>query len=344
MGSGHNPVAGPVVPGQPWPGRADGSISAASRRGPAHGENEDRWGLAGADDLLLLAVADGMGGTVGGGTAAGIGLRTLLELADRRPDPGSDPEPTTPELAIAGPTTAQPAGHLPAASAGTALLAAMTRAHHRVQAAAAPGLPAALRPGSTLTAALVVGDWLVVGHVGDSACWLLRRGALIRLTEEHTYAAALVAAGAVERGSPAARRLGNLLTRHLGMPGKLRPDLTAVRLQAGDRLLLATDGLARALPPAALAALLARPETTAGRLVGAAVAVGATDDVTAVLASVGPAGSGYAAAVGVAAGEPAADLGSPGDGGGAAPGRHDERQLAAGAPGSGPWPAVAAGR
>jgi protein phosphatase len=204
----------------------------------------------------------------------------------------------------------------------------MARAHHRVRAAAPPGLPDALRPGSTLTAALVVGDRLVVGHVGDSGCWLLRGGALIRLTEVHTHAAVLVAAGAVDRGSPAARRLDNLLTRHLGMPGELRPQLTAVRLQVGDRLLLATDGLSRALPPVALAALLAGADTTAGRLVGAAVAAGAKDDVTALLATVGDAASGYAAAVGVAACEPSVESARPGEGGRADLAGQDKRQVA----------------
>jgi hypothetical protein len=126
------------------------------------------------------------------------------------------------------------------------------------------------------------------------------------------------------------------------MPGELRPQLAAVRLQSGDRLLLATDGLSRALPPAALAALLARPETTAGRLVGAAVAVGAKDDVTAVLATIGDPASGYAAAVGVAAGAPNIDSAATGDGRCAGPAGHDERQIASGA--GEPGPRAAAGR
>jgi serine/threonine protein phosphatase PrpC len=258
----------------PAPAVRTGSVTAATQRGRGHEHNEDRWGSAGADGRLLLVVADGMGGTVGGGTAAGIALRTMLELSDDPAAAGPDPRATR-----------------------SALVGAIDRAHQRVQAAAPERLPDWLRPGCTVTVALVSGDRLLVGHVGDSACWLLRRGTLIRLTEEHTQAAMLVAAGAVDRASPAAHRLDNLLTRHVGMEGSLRPQLCAARLRAGDRLLVATDGLSRALPSAALAALLSQPGADAARLVAAAVAAGSRDDVTAVLATVGDLPSGYAAPV-----------------------------------------------
>jgi protein phosphatase len=162
----------------------------------------------------------------------------------------------------------------------------VARAQQRVRAAAPAGVPEAVRAGTTLTAALVAGDRLHLAHVGDSSCWLYRRGLLRRLTEVHTTAAVLVAAGVVERGSAAARRLGNLLTRYLGMPGPLEPQLCTVRLHAGDRLLLASDGLTGALPPQALALLLARPQATAADLAADAVARGCRDDVTVVLAAV----------------------------------------------------------
>jgi serine/threonine protein phosphatase PrpC len=96
----------------------------------------------------------------------------------------------------------------------------------------------------------------------------------------------LVAAGAVAGGSAAARRLDNLLTRYVGMPGSLQPQLCTLRLRAGDRLLLASDGLTRVVPEPEIAQLLARQRTTAADLAQAAVARGGKDDVTAVLATV----------------------------------------------------------
>jgi serine/threonine protein phosphatase PrpC len=69
------------------------------------------------------------------------------------------------------------------------------------------------------------------------------------------------------------------------MPGTACPQLATVRLRAGDRLLVATDGVTRALPVPVLATLLARPGVVAGDLVRAAVEAGGRDDATALLAA-----------------------------------------------------------
>jgi protein phosphatase len=202
---------------------------------------------------LLLAVADGMGGTIGGGAAADAALAGLVEsIAEPRPD----------------------------------LAGAVAAAHERVRRLATAEIPVPLRPGTTLTAVLVAGRRLRLAHLGDSSCWLLRRGRLRRLTEEHTHAAQLVAAGAVQPGSVAQRRLDAMLTRFLGMPGTACPQLATVRLRAGDRLLVATDGVTRPLGVPALATLLARPGTMATDLVHAASDAGGRDDATALLAAV----------------------------------------------------------
>jgi protein phosphatase len=168
---------------------------------------------------------------------------------------------------------------------GPDLAAAVAAAHERVRGLATDGMPVPLRPGTTLTAALVTGRRLLLAHLGDSSCWLLRKGRLRRLTEEHTHAAQLVAAGAVQPGSVAQRRLDGMLTRFAGMPGSACPQLVTVRLRAGDRLLVATDGVTRALTVPALATLLGRPGVTATDLVDAASDAGGRDDATALLAA-----------------------------------------------------------
>ena len=231
-------------------------LTVASRCGTDRAASEDRWVALTGDGTVLLAVADGMGGTVGGGEAATAALATLVD-------------------------------HLTAWPAGAAALAAATKAaHERVRSLAGDSLPSALRPGTTLTAALMTGTRAHLVHAGDSSAWLLRRGRLRRLTEVHSQGAALVAAGAVAAGSPAERRLDGLLTRYLGMPGTVHPQQTSVRLRAGDRLLVASDGVTRALGVAQLATLLARPDVGAPELVEAAVEAGGRDDATALLAGV----------------------------------------------------------
>lgn len=227
-------------------------LTAASRTGVGREASEDRWVAVTGDAGLVLAVADGMGGTLGGGEAATVALAALVETLDGTVD--------APDLA-----------------------AAVDAAHHRVRALAPDGVPIALRAGTTLTAAVVAGRRLHLAHAGDSSCWLLRRGRLRRLTDAHTHAAALVAAGAVELGSAAERRLGGLLTRYLGMPGTVSAQLATVRTRPGDRVLLASDGVTGALPVPVLAGLLARPGVGAAELVRAAVDAGSRDDTTALL-------------------------------------------------------------
>jgi protein phosphatase len=231
-------------------------LTAASRTGVGRQASEDRWVAVTGGAGLVLAVADGMGGTVRGGEAATAALAALLD-------------------GLAGFDGTEPAVE--------ALAAAVDAAHRRVQALAPDGLPVVLRPGTTLTAAVAAGRALHLAHVGDSSCWLLRRGRLRRLTEAHTHAAALVAAGAIELGSAAERRLGGLLTRFLGMPGTVCAQLVTVRTRPGDRVLVATDGVTGALPLPVLAGLLARDGVGAADLVRAAVDAGGRDDATALL-------------------------------------------------------------
>ncbi len=248
-------------------------VTVASRTGRSRAVSEDRWVAVTAGPGLLLAVADGMGGTLDGAAAADAALAGLVEGLD----PGAAAAPDAPTRPLD--STGRPV------ESGD-LMVAVAAAQARVRSLATDGMPVPLRPGTTLTAAVVTGRRLRLAHLGDSSCWLLRRGRLRRLTEEHTHAAQLVRAGAVEVGSVAQRRLDSMLTRFAGMPGPAIPQLATVRLRAGDRLLVATDGVTRALTVPALATLLARPGVVAADLVQAAADAGGRDDATALLAGV----------------------------------------------------------
>jgi serine/threonine protein phosphatase PrpC len=293
-------------------------VTVASRTGRSRPASEDRWVAVTGAAGLLLAVADGMGGTIAGGPAADAALAGLV-ATPAVTTPAVAPAVTTPAATTSAATTAAGAPAVVPAEAptvqsgpargwlvesgaaqsdgrttpmaivapdpGADLAAAVAAAHERVRGLATDGMPVPLRPGTTLTAALVTGRRLRLAHLGDSSCWLLRKGRLRRLTEEHTHAAQLVAAGAVQPGSVAQRRLDGMLTRFAGMPGSACPQLVTVRLRAGDQLLVATDGVTRALTVPALATLLGRPGVTATDLVDAASDAGGRDDATALLAA-----------------------------------------------------------
>lgn len=101
--------------------------------------------------------------------------------------------------------------------------------------------------GSTLTIGQIVGDQLLVGHVGDSAAYLLRGETLEKLTIDHTMEQELV-----DRQGESARdfmppEYPHTLTRCVGQGEVLRVDQTRIGLKPGDYVLLCTDGLNKVL-------------------------------------------------------------------------------------------------
>ncbi|MER7914807.1 MULTISPECIES: MerR family transcriptional regulator [unclassified Streptomyces] len=122
--------------------------------------------------------------------------------------------------------------------------------------------------GSTLTALLWTGSRLALAHIGDSRAYLLRGGELYRITQDH-------------RVSPQ----DLLLYKALTGGADPMPDLRLQEPLPGDRYLLCSDGLTEAVPDARIRELLA---SAAGpeELVDAALAAGAPDNVTCVVADV----------------------------------------------------------
>lgn len=127
---------------------------------------------------------------------------------------------------------------------------------------------------TTLTALVLRGPRYYVAHVGDSRAYLLRGGRLVRLTEDHTWE------------HP---ELNNVLRRAIGLDGHLAVDHVDGELEAGDRFVLATDGVWAALQDNGIAAMLARQESAeaaAQALAKAALLQGAHDNCTALVADV----------------------------------------------------------
>lgn len=141
--------------------------------------------------------------------------------------------------------------------------------------------------GATTLCAIVAGrDGLLIVHVGDSRCHLLRDGVLTVLTTDHTVAAHLVSVGAAEPDSPLARRTANHLRRYVGNPAGTTADVIRHLAAPGDALLLSSDGLHGMLSTQQMADILRAdddPALAARRLVVAAAAAGGTDDATAVV-------------------------------------------------------------
>lgn len=219
--------------------------SAATRQAPHHDHNED----AHADwpEAGLFVVADGMGGHTDGGLAS----RSIVEILQCVLDAQAD-------LAV----------RVALAEEGIEAVNAALRQK-------ADQLPTRDVIGSTV-AALLVGDGLAVAlWVGDSRIYLLSGGRLRRLTRDHS----LAEDGDGESGNQ------NVLTRAVGSTPLVEIDRVVSEVQAGDTLLVCSDGLTKAMPDEEIASFLSDPLLgLADRMIARAVVLGARDDVTIVIA------------------------------------------------------------
>jgi protein phosphatase len=147
-----------------------------------------------------------------------------------------------------------------------------------------------IRQETTLTAVFGAGRDLFFAHVGHSRAYLLRDHLLMRLTRDHTHAAAVggVSMAPLIDVTSASRDLAHILTGSLGVAG-VTPiiDLERFRILDGDRILLCTNGLTDVVDAQVIGAVLGTdqsPDRQCAELLAAADAVGAPDDATAVVA------------------------------------------------------------
>jgi PPM family protein phosphatase len=221
-----------------------------------------RRAMAGGQAKLLV-VADGVGEHQGGDMASALAVATLagyvLEGIPWVPIP---PCPDTLSGEVLDP-----------------FRRALACCEERVRAAGSGRHPA---PATTLTVALLTGDVLEVAHAGDSRCYLYRRGVLTSITHDHTVFAMLRDLGA----EPVGYR--HALYNAIGADDRnVVTELHRVPLEAGDAVLLCSDGLTRHLGDDEIAARLqlgASAQACCEALVVAANDAGGEDNITVLLA------------------------------------------------------------
>ncbi len=143
--------------------------------------------------------------------------------------------------------------------------------------------------GTTLTTAILLPELLLVAHVGDCRAYLLQAGQLVQLTVDHTLVQEMVDAGSLTPAETKSHPRRNVLTRALGFPDFVNPDITETPVAAGDRILLCSDGLHGQVSDEQIKHLLQSGETPADivrMLVQAALSAGGEDNVTVLCAFV----------------------------------------------------------
>lgn len=142
--------------------------------------------------------------------------------------------------------------------------------------------------GTTMTAVVVRGERLAVAHVGDSRAYLLRDGEFQQITKDHTFVQTLVDAGEITKAEAAVHPRRNLMMRAIDGIHAVDVDLSVREAKVGDRLLLCSDGLCGVVAEEEIRIALSATDLTSAvtELIDSAIASGAPDNVTVIVADV----------------------------------------------------------
>lgn len=228
--------------------------AAATHRGRVRTNNEDSFAPEASGRStgpVVLMVADGMGGAIGGEIAS------QLAVEHASTGPGSPTE-------------------------------RVMRANKAVveRTLSEPGLAGM---GTTLTLVEFGEDGMArLGHVGDSRAYLWHQGAIEQITHDHTVVAEQLAAGHISPADAASHPQRSMLTRVLGISRDVEVDSTSIDTAAGDRLLICSDGLTNMVEDERLAELLSKgtPEEAVWALIEEANRAGGHDNITVVVVDV----------------------------------------------------------
>lgn len=231
-------------------------FAARSEIGKVRRNNEDA-GYAATD---LLVVADGMGGHEAGELASAATVAAVVASASS--SVGADE--VLNQLAEAVITSGE---YIADVVSGDRDLAGM---------------------GTTMTVVALREDRIAMAHVGDSRAYVYRDGALQQMTKDHTFVQTLVDSGEITIEQAAVHPRRNLMMRAIDGIHAVEVDLSVRETREGDRYLLCSDGLCGVIDANTIAECLAQEDLTQAvtLLIDAAMAAGAPDNITVVVADV----------------------------------------------------------
>lgn len=245
-------------------------MAGSTDAGVVRPHNEDAFFYD--DELGLCMVADGMGGQLAGEIASGMAVEFVTETLRRFS--GSDLP-----LTIVDEDLSPVAGRL---------LAGIRLANRRIYEAGQSN-PGWRNMGTTIVAGLLQDSLLVVAHVGDSRCYLLRGGSLCQLTDDHSLVAEQQRQGLLSKEEAENSRMKNIITRALGAEPEVQIDLCEVDIMEGDRFLFCSDGLTNMVSDEELLAIITQQKDASGAcgaLIDKANGMGGKDNITVLLLAV----------------------------------------------------------
>lgn len=218
--------------------------------------------------VAIVAVADGMGGHEAGDVASRMAIRTIAQRAGGEvlaPHAAGQPLPEIREWLSSAIQQANRAVYDQRRAAGTDM-------------------------GTTLVAALMVGDTVTIANIGDSRAYHLRSDSIAQITVDHSLVERLVATGQITRTEAATHPQKNVIYRTIGDKPRVEVDFFERRLAPGEALLLCSDGLSGMLSDEQIWQIWrtsTSPQEACDRLVEAANGAGGEDNISVIIVQVG---------------------------------------------------------
>ncbi len=234
--------------------------------GCVRANNEDNFGYDSRYGIFV--VCDGMGGAAAGEVASKMGVDIVLDYFRNIP-----------------PSPSQFSRNGRSAAAGNDLASAIQLANRTIF-HAGQEQNGRRGMGSTIVAALVQGNSLAIGHVGDSRIYLVRQGAIQQLTQDHSLVMEQVRRGYITLEQAQKSEMQNIILRALGSEEIVEADVEDLVVVPGDLLLMTSDGLTRHVPDEEILRIIqgaAGLEQACSNLVATAKSRGGEDNITCLL-------------------------------------------------------------
>lgn len=232
-------------------------VAALSDTGKVRHHNEDAFGYC--LEAGVFVVCDGMGGAAAGEVASRLAVDAIIERL----------------CAVSTPEDRRCA------------LEESIHAANRIVHSQAAGNAALQGMGTTLVAVAIQDHSALIGHVGDSRCYLFRAGELTQQTNDHSLVDEQVRLGHMTPEEAQHSPLKNVITRAIGTQSEVAADITELPLEPGDTLLLCSDGLVREVTDTQIADILSRRpghiDDYCQHLIDATNKAGSHDNVTVIL-------------------------------------------------------------
>jgi PPM family protein phosphatase len=247
-------------------------VAGLSDVGVRRKDNQDAYLID--KKIPLFVVCDGVGGHSAGAIASSLCIEIFKDTIERRMD-------------LIDAYRADPSLKNRKAIASllqNGALAANYEIHQK-------GLRESTKSGmaTTLVSILMLPDFALITHVGDSRAYLLRAGKVHQLTEDHQFGVEMISAGQWTEEQSRKSPHGNVLTRAVGMHPTLKVDTLQVEILSGDQFLLCTDGFYRYTNPDALKALHdGEPAQCIPKMIEFAKRAGGEDNITVIALTMEP--------------------------------------------------------